>query len=154
MQIHSLELADDYSLIGIHTSEEDYKLAYLLNLNLNTSFTKFKYQLDFENKKASFSIFEFIDKENQLSNYLISNKYIGDDTANLKPNLFSDNINYSTTSYLIPEKKNVDYFLKIEGEISALKLRKTIKKLNNIHQIITSYNINSSNLKSKDFLIF
>ncbi len=154
MQIHALELADDYSLIGIHTSEEDYKLAYLLNLNLNTSFTKFKYQLDFENKKASFSIFEFIDKENQLSNYLISNKYIGNNTANLKPNLFSDNVNYSTTSYLISEKKKVDYFLKIEGEISALKLRKTIKKLNNIHQIITSYNINSSNLKSKDFLIF
>ena len=35
MQIHSLGLdslcEDEYSLIGIHTTLEDYKLAYLLN---------------------------------------------------------------------------------------------------------------------------
>ena len=38
MQIHALGLGDfceeEYSLIGIHTALEDYKLAYLLNKNL------------------------------------------------------------------------------------------------------------------------
>ena len=63
MQIHSLGLEDfcedEYSLIGIHTALEDFKLAYLLNKNLGTSFYKSREDLNFENqqKKASFSIF-------------------------------------------------------------------------------------------------
>ena len=154
MQIHSLELDDEYTLIGIHTSEEDYKLAYLLNLNLNTSFSKFKYQLDFKNNKASFSIFEFIDRKKQLDVYLISNKFIENSSDDLGSSLFSNNVFYSTTSYLIPEKKNIDYFLKIEGDISNNELEETIIKLNTIHQIITSYSVNPAHLKSRDFLIF
>ena len=43
MQIHSLGFddfsEDEYSLIGIHTALEDFKLAYLLNKNLSTNFT-------------------------------------------------------------------------------------------------------------------
>ena len=63
MQIHALELDDfseeKYSLIGIHSTLEDYKLAYLLNKNLNTRFYKAKEDLEFvrEKKKASFSIY-------------------------------------------------------------------------------------------------
>lgn len=155
MQIHSLELADDYSLIGIHTSEEDYRLAFLLNVQLHTQFTKYKHNLDFKNGAASFSIFEFNDKKNQITNYLISNKFIGtDNTKNRKPNLFSNGATLSNVSYLIPEKRKVDYFLKIDGEISTKELNTTLAKINNINQIITSYKICPSNLKSKDFLIF
>ena len=154
MQIHSLDLVDDYSLIGIHSSEEDYKLAYLLNLHLNTKFTISDYSLDFKNKNASFPIFEFVDEKNQLANYLISNKYIGNTSVNTGENLFSKNELFSATSYLISEKKNVDYFIKIEGEISKVELLKTIEKLNKINQVVTSYTINPSKLNSKDFLIF
>ena len=65
MQIHSLDLDDfceeEYSLIGIHTALEDFKLAYLLNKSLCTSFYKSREDLNFENqrKKASFSIFNY-----------------------------------------------------------------------------------------------
>ena len=56
MQIHSLGLddfsEDEYSLIGIHTTLEDYKLAYLLNKTLNTSFYKFKENLKSIKKKS------------------------------------------------------------------------------------------------------
>lgn len=154
MQIHSLDLVDDYSLIGIHSSEEDYKLAYLLNFHLNTKFIRSELNLDFKDKNASFPIFEFIDEKNQLANYLISNKYIGNYSANVGTNLFSKNELFSSTSYLISEKKNVDYFIKIEGEVSSLELFKTIEKLNKINQIVTSYSINPNKLNSKDFLIF
>ncbi|AOW21334.1 IPExxxVDY family protein [Urechidicola croceus] len=154
MQIHSLELADDYTLIGIHTSEEDYRLAYLLNQNLHTSFTKYKNSLDFQNRNVSFNVFEFLDERNQVTNYLISNKFIGKSTVKYPTNLFSNTETFSIKEYLISEKKNVDYFLKIEGEVSTKELYKTIEKLNNINQIITSYSIDPSNLKSKDFLIF
>ena len=154
MQIHSLELTDDYSLIGIHTSEEDYRLAFLLNQTLHTKFSKFKHHLDFKNKSASFSIFEFNDANNQLTNYLISNKFIGNTTGTTKSDLFSDEISFSNISYLIPEKRKIDYFLKIEGDISTRELNNTVDKINTINQIITSYKINLSNLKSKNYLIF
>ncbi len=155
MQIHSLELADDYSLIGIHTSEEDYRLAFLLNTQLHTNYKRYKHNLDFKNGAASFSIFEFIDDRNQLTNHLISNKFIGEDnTSKRNPTLFSNDTTFSNISYLIPEKRKVDYFLKIDGDISDAELSSTIAKINNINQVITSYKICPSNLKSKDFLIF
>jgi hypothetical protein len=154
MQVHSLELANEYKLIGIHTSVEDYKLAYLINQNLNTGFSKYKEYLDFNKKIGSFSVFEFIDDKNQLINHLISNKYIGSVSQVSENNLFSEEGSYSTMSYLIPEKKKVDFFLKVEGEISHREFNKTIDKLNHIDQIITTYSINPTQLKSKDFLIF
>ena len=52
MQVHSLDIEDfyedNYTLIGIHTALEDFKLAYLLNSNLNTRFLKAHFNLDFE----------------------------------------------------------------------------------------------------------
>ena len=55
MQIHSLShdsyFEDEYSLIGIHTTLEDYKLAYLLNKNLSTNFYKLKKELVIENNQ-------------------------------------------------------------------------------------------------------
>ncbi len=154
MQVHSLELYNEYKLIGIHTSVEDYKLAFLINQKLNTGFSKNKEYLDFNKKSGSFSVFEFIDDKNQLISHLISNKYIGSVSKISETNLFSEEISYSTMSYLIPEKKKVDFFLKIEGEISDLEFNKTIDQLNRIDQIITTYNMNPTQLKSKDFLIF
>lgn len=154
MQIHSLELIDDYSLIGIHSSIEDYRLAFLINAYLHTKLSRSKYNLDFKNTDASFPIFEYENEEKQLTSYLISNKYIGNTTVNSEGNLFSKNILFSNTTYLIKEKRNVDYFIKIEGEISTIELYKTIEKLNKINQVATSYQINPLKLKSKDFLIF
>jgi hypothetical protein len=154
MNMHSLELADDYSLIGIHTTEEDYRLAFLINKYLNTKFCKYKDDLDFKNSIASFSIFEYINETNRLTNYLISNKFIGNEKVTSETNLFSNEVSFSQTLYLISEKKKVDYFLKIEGDISARELNNTIGKINKIKQIITSYKICPSNLKSKDFLTF
>lgn len=154
MQVHSLELANEYKLIGIHTSVEDYKLAYLINQKLNVCFSKYKEYLDFNKKSGSFSVFEFIDDKNQLINHLISNKYIGSVTKVSETSLFSEETSYSTMSYLIPEKKKVDFFLKVEGEISHREFNKTIDRLNRIDQIITTYSINPTQLKSKDFLIF
>lgn len=154
MQVNFLDLADDYSLIGIHSSEEDYRLAFLLNQKLQTKFSKLKQQLDFHNNEASFSVFEYIDERSQLSNHLIANKFIGKADLSGESNLFSTENNFSNISYLIPEKKTVDFFLKIEGDISNHELKKTIDKINNINQVITSYKIDPDNLKSRDHLIF
>jgi len=125
MQVFTFDLEDDYLLIGIHSTEEDYRLAYLINKHLNTKFVRYKDNLDFKDSAVEFPLFE--------------------------DGLFGGN--YSTTSYLLPEKKKVDFLLKIEGCAPEFILE-MVNKLNKLDQIITSYQIETNTLKSKYNLIF
>jgi hypothetical protein len=56
--------------------------------------------------------------------------------------------------HLINEKKMVDYFIKINGDLSHDELQNIIIKLKNTVKIITSYEVNPNDLLSKDYLIF
>jgi hypothetical protein len=156
MQVHALGLEDfyeeDYSLIGIHTTLEDYKLAYLLNKNLQTQFTKSHKDLEFEKEKnkASFSIYNFSNLTYGFDWFLIANSFRREDKTVSKELLLTT----ETKTYLIPEKKKVDFFIKITGTVDYSFVVKTIDKINNIEQVITSYLVDKTPLKSKDFLIF
>ena len=156
MQIHSLGLDDfcieEYSLIGIHTALEDFKLAYLLNKNLNTSFYKSKDDLNFENtqKNASFSVFNYSSDKYDYDWFLIANSSKRENQTESNELLLTT----ETKTYLIPEKKKVDFFIKISGEIDYSLVIETVNKIKKIDQVITSYSVDKDSLKSKDFLIF
>ncbi|AUC85662.1 IPExxxVDY family protein [Polaribacter sp. ALD11] len=156
MQIHALGLEDfceeEYSLIGIHTALEDYKLAYLLNKNLNTRFSKSQKNLEFENDKniASFSIYNFSSKKYDFDWFLIANSFKRENQTESNELLLTT----ETRAYLIPEKKKVDFFIKISGEVDVDYVESAVSKIKNIEQVITSYSIDKNTLKSKDFLIF
>ncbi len=151
MAVLTFDLEDDFTLIGIHSAEEDYKLAFLLNQQLNSNFVRYQYNLDFKGSEVEFPLFEFKDPNTHINYYLINNKYRQVIEYKDHKELFGGR--YSTISYLIPEKKRVDYFLKIEGanNTSTLKL---VNQLNKINQIVTSYTIDTNTLKSKNYLIF
>jgi len=135
MQLFSLEIddccSDNYSLIGIHSVLEDYRLAFLFNNFLKFKFKKAAYDLDFKNEhyNSYYSVFEYTDKELALDWFLIANLYKGI-TKPTKSGLFNES---DIITYLLPEKKKIDYFLKIEGDVD------------------TEY---TNTLKSKNFLIF
>lgn len=156
MQIHSLGLEDfyedNYTLIGIHTALEDFKLAYLLNNNLNTRFSRASFSLDFEtgHNKASFSIYDYTNEKYDYEWYLIANSY-KEERINAQDTLA---LSTETITYLIPEKKRVDYFIKIVGERNDLLIKRTMDRINAMSQIVTSYTIDTNTLKSKEFLIF
>ncbi len=156
MQIHSLGFDDTfqekYSLIGIHTSLEDYKLAYLLNKHLNVKFTKSIKDLSFENEKknAQFSYYNFLNETLNFECYLIVNSSKKEENIKSNGQLFSTEVK----TYLIPEKKKIDFFIKITGEVEDVFLNEMIRQISKISQIITSYQVDYNNLKSKDFLIF
>ena len=156
MQIHSLELDDfsdnNYTLIGIHTTLESFKLAYSLNETIHTKFEQATYSLDFENKNnnASFSIYEHLNTKFSHHWFLIANQYKNKST-NMNVGLFNSS---DFTTYLIPEKSKVDFFLKLEGDFEKDFILKTVNSISRIDQVITSYTIDPNKLKSKDFLIF
>lgn len=130
MQVHALEMNDffeeEYSLIGIHSTLEDFKLAYLLNKNLNTRFYKAKEDLEFvrEKKKASFSIYNYENIKYDFDWFLIANSYRRENQTVSNELLLTS----ETKTYLIPEKKKIDFFLKICGESEYEFILKTIKK--------------------------
>ena len=115
MQIHSLGFDDlyeeEYSLIGIHTTLEDFKLAYLLNKNISTRFHKLKNDLTIENQqiKASFSMFKYENPKYDFEWHLIANSTKTENITTSNQLLLTT----ETKTYLISEKKNVDFFIKI-----------------------------------------
>lgn len=153
MKVHSLKFSDfsdnNYTLIGIHCALEDYRLAFLLNYHLKTNFARAEYDLDFKNKNSnsSYSIYEYSNK-NGSDWFLISNIC---KTQIESVGLFNKG---EITTFLIPEKKKVDFFIKVEGDITNECVLNSLEKINEIPQIFTSYTINPKILKSKDFLIF
>ena len=156
MQVYALEMDDfceePYSLIGIHSTLEDYKLAYLINRNLNTRFDKAIKDLEFkrDQKKASFSIYNYENTNDGFDWFLIANSYRRENQTVSNELLLTS----ETKTYLISEKKKVDFFLKICGESEYDFVMKIIQKIKNIDNVITAYSIDKNTLKSRDFLIF
>lgn len=156
MQNHALTLDDfweeEYSLIGIHTVLEDYRLAYLLNKNLNTCFSKSKKDLEYmKNKqKTSFSIYNYKNKEYGFDWFLIANSFKKENQTAFNELLLTT----ETKTYLIPEMKKIDFFIKITGEATNNYVVKNISKIKSIEQVITAYLIDKNTLKSKDYLTF
>ena len=156
MQVHSLDFSDfheeEYSLLGIHTTLEDYRLAFLLNHHLKVRFGKASFNLDFENEKsdASFSIFTYQNSRDDSEWHLIANSEKKENKVQEEGLL----LNTEIKNYLIPEKKNIDYFIKIVEDISLKNLTETVAKIKKINQVITTYIVDKNTLKSKDSLIF
>jgi hypothetical protein len=162
MAVHKLDFEDfdeiNYQLLAIHTSLEDYRLAYFINqkLPINLSSNKNAIQVNIKEGETKFSRFYYYDQEKQISWNLIQNK---NEVIQLKKdksqNLFSNvNIEVSTKVFLLPEFKKVDYFLKIENTEEVLDIRKIQLLLNTIEKISTAYAVVTQKIKSKNNLIF
>ena len=152
MSIHKLSASDfesDYTLIAIHSQSEPYKLAYEINLKLNTSLKKSSFDISFKNKV---SIFDLYKHESEIYNtklYLISNKSIEKENQTKNKLLFND---YSISSFLIPELKKAEFLMKIEG--GGFNIDSLVLKLNKIDSVVSCYRASINNVKSKYNLIF
>ena len=162
MGIHKLDLGEfdeiDYYLIAIHTSLEDYRLAYFINQNLpiNLSKSESEIQINIKEGETDFSRFYYFDVENAISWNLIQNKseVIQQKKGNSQ-NLFSNiTMEVATKVFLLPEFKKVDYFLKIENTEDIIDISKIQTKLKKIDNISAIYAVETSQIKSKNNLIF
>jgi hypothetical protein len=162
MAIHKLDFGEfdeiDYHLIAIHTSLEDYRLAYFINqkLPINLSKNENEIQINIKEGETKFSRFYFYDTEKAISWNLIQNKneVIQQKNENSQ-NLFSNiNLEVSTKVYLLPEFKKVDYFLKIENVDEGMNFTEIQLLLNTIDNISTVYKVEINKIKSKNNLIF
>lgn len=162
MAIHKLYINEfedaDYQLIAIHTSLEDYRLAYFLNKELNIFLSKSKEDIHTLVKEGEtfFTRFTFDDEENDVVWDLVQNKNeVTINENNQTTDLFSNSDNtFIASVFLLSEFKKVDYFLKINNSEKELNTTEIINKISKIETIKLVYNVDKNKLKSKNNLIF
>jgi hypothetical protein len=161
MAIHKLDLDEfdeiDYHLIAIHTTLEDYRLAYFINQHLPVNLSKSKEEIliSIKEGETQFSRFYFDDEDNFISWNLIQNKneVVGKKEI-ASQDLFSNSTQeVATKVFLLPELKKVDYFLKIESD-DDLQINEIVKNLKSIKSLSTVYVVDTETIKSKNNLIF
>lgn len=141
---------DSFTLIALHCSLEDFAVAYALNSRLKSSLKRTSTDLDIS-KNISFPIFEWTDNISDTYWTFITNKSTSKAELD-QVGLFSNEVAY-TTHYLLPEHKEVDYFLKIEQASNTME-KEVIKSILGIPKVVTAYTIETNKLKSKNNLIF
>ncbi|MET3046678.1 IPExxxVDY family protein [Flavobacterium covae] len=156
---HQIYLGDfdqvDYDLLAIHTTLEDYRLAYKINQNLEILLSKNEDEIPVEINKqlATFSRFTYEDDEAMMTWDLIQNKQeIEFPPSDIVNSLFQEN-SITTQVNLVTDLKKVDFVLKIEHD-EQIELKEIIYKLNKIDLISAVYEVNPNEIKSKNNLIF
>lgn len=157
MAIHKIQIndfvSDDYELIAVHSSLDDYKLAYMLNKELGVQLSKnLAYvEIAIPEGKSAFSNYIFDDEKNDVVWTLIENKTTIINSNKQTTSLFEQ---VDITVFLLPEFKKADYLIKIENIDYGFDSESIIEKIQEIKNVTMAYVIDITNLKSKNNLIF
>ena len=161
MTIHKLHVEEydeiDYQLIAIHSTLEDFRLAYYINQNLPINLKKSNCDLQVSNKESEtqFTRFVFEDEKDILWSLVQNQNKAVVSNLTVNQGLFSNSEDtMSTKIYLIPEFKKVDYFLKIENDEVAIDMIQITNQLKKIERISAVYSVEVEKIKSKNNLIF
>lgn len=145
-----------FKLIGLNASIEAFKLAFLINKNLQTKFKRARYDVEmFANQNIIYyALYTYFDPKTSSNLYFVQNKskYI-DQSTKFVTTLF-ENQERSLRKNLLNSHKHSDYFIKIEDEFDRFKVKKMVLELNDIRQIISAYEILSDEVKTPENLIF
>lgn len=127
----------DFELFGISSAEDDYKISWQISNSLKIEFLR-RDNIKISDSKICedqiFSIFENITKTEDFNLKLISNK--------------------GNIGYLVPELKNIDYFIIISNNNEKSFIDDLLKQLRNIENISAVFKLNPESLKSKEKLLF
>lgn len=131
-----LELDFDFTLIAITSQLRDYRLCFTVNKITETDFRKIEeLEVNFKNTPSKFfSRYLHTSAYAECEFYLIANK--------------------GNEGYLIPEMKEVDYFIIIREFIDEEDLEFFISRLKLIAEIQAVVELNPERLKSKENLLF
>jgi hypothetical protein len=130
----------DFDLYGIVAPIKEYKLAWLLNNEFGWNLSKSKdIEVDFLNN--GMLVISNFSQENEFSSFRMLKNQSSDSKK-------------TKTPYLLPEIKQFDFVLQLEGEILyKLEEEDVLKKLRKVSEIHFATKINVENLKSKDNLL-
>ena len=126
----------DFLLLGIVSQEKAHRLVWFINRELSYHFVHDGElsMFDEDQSVAAYTKYSFTDEINHLEFFLIENK--------------------DESSYLIPELRQVDFFIMIKGALDFLDVKTLISTMKPIEPIQLITEIDHQKLKSKQNLIF
>ena len=136
---HTIEFETDYDyeMIGICSHHSDYRIVWEINDQLEFQLFKNTELFKIWNTKGELQsehpYYLFNDIENYTSFFFITNK--------------------QNNEFLIPEKKQIDYFIFILNN-QIYPLQQTIDKLKNLNTIIAAYSFEPVEINSTKHLVF
>jgi len=127
----------EFQLLALVSPLRGFKLCWVLENKLNLRLFKSD-DLHLSSKRGKvnsyFQVFESEEQEEIQETYTL----FGNKTSN---------------GFLIPEQKVVDYYLKIEGDMSASNFRKLADRLAALSEIQHQFEVDPESLKSKQNFI-
>ena len=126
----------DFLLFSIICQQKDYRLCRELNLKLDIRLQREEDYKVFNGKRMEdqeFAFFRFITPEED-EYYLVSNR--------------------CSKGLLVPEQKQIDYFIIIRKGMSRIDDSGILGALKEIRMVLGVYKVEARNLKSKENLIF
>lgn len=161
MQAHKMLLEEveeeEYSLVAIYSTAEDYKMAFLLNKHLKLGLKRERKDVDFNHPdgKAFYPRFTFRDPANFCNYDLVGNIFRGE-TQKISEagSLFTEQEVRPLETFLLPEYKKVNYFLVIKDDSVGIRLKKKVNIISGIPQVIAAHMVDTDRLNSKQNLIF
>ena len=148
---------EPYLLIGLHSTVEPYRMAYLINKYLKVSFKRQEKDQDItlQNYVARFPVYLYRDQDQNAPIYLVPNHCKAQiKSTSSAGGLFAINTVEEVKTTLVKEYRTVDYFLKIEKEPDEFPIKKMLNRLNEIPQVISVYQTDTDSIKNTDYLIF
>lgn len=127
----------DFVLIAVTSSLKDYRICYLINKHLNFNFTRADdHTIDLlaDAEPVYFSFFEYFPDEDGAEFYFITNK--------------------GSEGLLVPEMREVDYFMIIKNYIENEEVDQLVTSLNRIPEIVAAVKIDPKKIKSRENLLF
>ena len=135
--ILKIETVFEFELLGISTSLPDFQLVWNINKELDLHLKRIAdHQISFKNNKF-LKTSHFQHKAENLNISLIKNKVIESESF----------------AFVVPEAKNIDFFLLIQddtGDLEILNVKNTLSKIKNV---ILVQKMDVQQLKSIDNLI-
>ncbi len=136
-RILKFEIDLDFVLIAITSPLKDYRLGYHINRQLNFNFARqpdLEIDVHHNNYPVLFSVYHHYWETTETDFYFIANK--------------------GSDGLLIPEMREVDYFLLIKNYIDNRELDEMIVQLNKIAEIVAAVKIDPKKIKSRENLLF
>ena len=127
----------DFFLYGISCSEKSYRLCFALNTKLKVAFSKSKDMEVYEKNQLTqlkFPVFAFRNEE-MFTDYRII-------------------VNKTENKFLVPEFKQADYLLMVQGGMPYSEKSLILKKIKEIAFVQTAFEIDPKKIKSKENFIF
>lgn len=150
------DVEDSYHLLAIHSPLEEFKMAFLLNMNLQLSLKRAAVDVDFNHGdvQALYPLYSYNELAKYRTYHLFKNKFKGSVKKVVSSgSLFIEEEISTQLTYLIPEYKKVDYFFKIEDDLEKEIVQDLLNAISRIPRVITTYIVDVNQLKSKNNLI-